>query len=422
MTRLAYLINQYPMTSHAFIRREIAAMESLGNSVERFSMRPTTQPMVDPLDERERHVTRSLLAVGARGLLAGMLWAAAARPGRFIHALVLALRIGRRSDRGVIVHLAYLAEACVLARWLAADPVEHLHAHFGTNSATVAMLCHEMGGPAFSFTVHGPEEFDRATVLGLDEKIARARFVVAVSEFGRGQLYRWCDARHWPRLQVVRCGVDGDFVARETTPIPANPRLVCVGRLCEQKGQLFLVQAAARLAAAGVRVELLLVGDGEMRPQVEAAIAEHDLQAAVTVTGWASSAEVRRHILSSRALCLPSLAEGLPVVIMEAFGLRRPVISTRIAGIPELVEAGVSGWLVTAGSVDELAQAMREALETPGSRLGEMGAAGAAKVRRDHDVIKNAQHLASLISSGIGRKSAVDPVNMMAANPQGMTR
>jgi len=402
VTRVAYLVNQYPMTSHTFIRREIAALASLGITVRRFSMRPTREPLADPADERELGVTRPLLAAGIPGLVGGLLWAAVTRPGRLTNALRLALRVGLRSDRGVMLHLAYLAEACVLARWLAEDPADHLHAHFGTNSAAVAMLCHELGGPPYSFTVHGPEEFDRATVLALDEKIARAQFVVAVSAYGRGQLLRWCDARCWSKIQVVRCGLDGDFLDQDGTPIPSHPRLVCVGRLCEQKGQLLLVEAVASLAAEGVEVEVVFVGDGEMRPQIESAIERHGLRRAVTITGWASNEEVRRSMLSSRALCLPSLAEGLPIVIMEAFALRRPVISTRVAGIPELVEAGVSGWLVTAGSVDELSQAIREAVQSPISRLDQMGAAGAEKVRQDHDAAVNARRLAHLISGADG--------------------
>jgi colanic acid/amylovoran biosynthesis glycosyltransferase len=418
MTRLAYLVNQYPLSSHTFIRREIAALASLGITVRRFSIRPTREALVDPDDERELRVTRPLLARGVPGLIGGLLWAAATRPARFAKALRLSLRLGRRSERGVILHLAYLAEACVLAGWLAEDPADHLHSHFGTNSATVSMLCHELGGPPYSFTVHGPEEFDRATVLGLDEKIARAKFVAAVSAFGRGQLLRWCDARHWSKIQVVRCGLDGDFLDHDETPIPSDPRLVCVGRLCEQKGQLLLVEAVAGLAAEGIEVRVVLVGDGEMRPQIESAIERHGLCRAVTITGWVSNKEVRRQLLSSRALCLPSLAEGLPVVIMEAFALRRPVISTRVAGIPELVEAGVSGWLVTAGSIDELSQAIREAIQSPVRRLDQMGAAGAEKVRQNHDARVNARRLSHLISSSDrGGSPAIRPRKI--PNPKG---
>ena len=138
--------------------------------------------------------------------------------------------------------------------------------------------------------------------------------------------------------------------------MPAARRLVCVGRLCEQKGQLLLVEAAHRLTAQGVDFELVLAGDGEMRGAIEALITHHNLQGRVRITGWISGEQVRNEILAARALVLPSFAEGLPVVIMEAMALRRPVISTFVAGIPELVRPGEHGWLVPAGDVEALAR------------------------------------------------------------------
>ena len=133
-------------------------------------------------------------------------------------------------------------------------------------------------------------------------------------------------------------------------PLPAAPRLVCVGRLSEQKGQLLLLEAARILAAQSVAFEIVLAGDGELREEIEALIAQHGLEAQVRITGWISSAQVREEILAARALVLPSFAEGLPVVIMEAMALRRPVLTTYVAGIPELVLQGENGWLFPAGA------------------------------------------------------------------------
>ena len=102
--------------------------------------------------------------------------------------------MGRRAERPFPIHLVYLAEACRVVRWLRSADVQHLHAHFGTNSAEVAMLVNVLGGPPWSFTAHGPEEFDKAQFIGLAEKIRRAAFVIAVSSFGRSQLFRWVAA------------------------------------------------------------------------------------------------------------------------------------------------------------------------------------------------------------------------------------
>jgi glycosyltransferase involved in cell wall biosynthesis len=397
--KLAYLVNQYPKVSHTFIRREIAAIESLGLEVDRFTLRGTKEPLGDEADEAERRRTRALLDAGAAGLTRAGLWMGVRRPRRLFKAAQLAYRVGRRSDRGLLRHAVYLAEACALASLVERSGCEHVHAHFGTNSATVAMLCHELGGPPFSFTVHGPEEFDKPDLIALREKIERCSFALAVSSYGLSQLYRRARFRDWRKLHVVRCGVDASFFDSPRSPVPETPRLVSVGRLSSQKGQLLLVEAAAELARRGVWFELVLVGDGELRDDVETAIAHHGLGDRIRITGWADGERVRKEILDARALVLPSFAEGLPVVLMEAFALGRPVISTFVAGIPELVVPGRSGWLVPAGSVTALAGAMREALTARAQDLDRMAAEGERRVRDLHDVRTSALALTARVKT-----------------------
>ena len=293
--------------------------------------------------------------------------------------------MSRRAERPLPVHLVYLGEACRIAPWLHGEGIEHLHAHFGTNSAEVAMLVHVLGGPRWSFTVHGPEEFDKAPLLGLAEKVRRSHFVVAVSSYGRSQLYRLVEPAYWHKVKVVHCGLEPAFYAVPVTPPAVARRLVCVGRLCEQKGQLLLLEAAQRLAAQGEVFELVLAGDGELRGEIETLIAHQGLSGRVRITGWISGNQVRDEILAARALVLPSFAEGLPVVLVEAMALRRPVISTYVAGIPELVRQGIDGWLTPAGDVDALVHAMQACLDRIGrcpyahGRSGAGARAGAAR-------------------------------------------
>jgi glycosyltransferase involved in cell wall biosynthesis len=220
---------------------------------------------------------------------------------------------------------------------------------------------------------------------------------VAISDFGRSQLYRWTAFADWPKIEIVRCGLEDALLKHPRVPVPEARRLVCVGRICAQKGQLLLVEAAARLAEQGVDFELVLVGDGPLRPPVEALIARHGLHGVVRIAGWLGGDGVRDAILAARALVLPSFAEGLPVVLMEALGLGRPVISTYVAGIPELVEPGLSGWLVPAGTLDPLVAAMRAALEAPTDVLEAMGRAGAGRVAERHDLAREVDRLAELI-------------------------
>ena len=394
--KIAYLVNQYPKVSHSFIRREILALEACGITVSRYSIRSCAAELVDAADLQELEKTRFILGNGASTLLQGLMRVAVTRPVRFLQALKLSWQIGRKSEQGILYHLAYLAEACVLLGWFSEADISHVHAHLGTNSTTVAMLCQVLGGPSYSFTAHGPEEFDKVAVIALREKIARAAFVVAISSFGKSQLYRWCGTEKWSKIQVVHCGVDQTFLTQKLTAIPDQPQLVCVGRLCEDKGQLLLVQAAKQLVSEGLKFKLVLVGDGPLRPTLEAHIASAGLQDCIEITGWASSGEVQQQLLNSRAMVLPSFAEGLPVVIMEALALGRPVISTTIAGIPELVQTGVTGWLIPPGSIEELVIAMRKALQAPIAQLEQMGRAGADRVAQKHNAAIEAHKLIHL--------------------------
>ena len=399
---VAYLVNQYPKISHTFIRREIHGVEALGLRVVRFSIRPCPDRLVDAEDWEELHKTQVVLGAGVWKLIGAMFVTALTRVLPFMKAFRLVVRLGWRSDRGVLWHLFYLAEACLLRKWLARENITHVHAHFGTNSAAVAMLCHVLDGTTYSFVVHGTEEIDKATILGLDLKIAHAAFVAAVSEFGRSQLFRQSSPEHWSKIHVIHTGLDESFLHGAHESIPDHGSLVCVGRLCGEKGQLLLVEAMRKLVHEGVQCRLTFVGDGEMRDEVEAAIVDSKLEHCCEITGWATTEQVRRHIIESRLLVLPSFSEGLPVVIQEALALGRPVISTYVGGIPELVEPGVNGWLVPAGSLDALCAAMREALVTPTKRLEEMGQVGMVKVKQQHSVSTETEKLHGLFKQAIG--------------------
>ena len=392
--KIAYFINHYPKVSHSFIRREILALERRGFCVQRIALHGWNDELPDTEDRREREQTHYVLRRGALSLLWPTLRTLFRAPLRFVTAARLAVRMGSRTDRPLPYHLVYLAEACSILPGLRRFGATHLHAHFGSNSTEVAMLVHALGGPPYSFTIHGPHEFELP--MGLDEKIRRAAFVVAITHFCRSQLYFRSPHRDWPKIQVVRCGLEKAFYdVAPMAPVTA-PRLVCVGRLCEAKGQLLLLEAAARLAGKGIPLELVLAGDGEMRAELEALIRSRGLSRQVRITGWISSSEVRNEILAARALVLPSFAEGLPVVIMEALALRRPVLTTYVAGIPELVVPGENGWLFPAGSVDDLARAMEECLAAPIERLRSMGDAGYTRTVAWHCIDTEAARLAQL--------------------------
>lgn len=396
--RIAYFVNQYPAVSHAFIRREIHALERLGIEVVRYALKGWDAHVVDPLDEKEREQTTYIQRVGLAGLLKAVLQVLITSPAATLRGLSAAVRLSIGSERPLPVHLAYFAEACRLHILLASTNVAHVHAHFGTNSAEIVMLNRIMGGVPYSFTVHGPLEFDDPKGLKLADKIRHAKFVVAITSFTRSQLMRVTDRREWDKIALVRCGLQPEIFTENAVSASPAARLVVVGRLVEQKGHLLLIEAARTVKARGHNFKLMILGDGPLRGELMEAVDRYSLGDQIEFTGSVSTDRLYDEIRNARALVLPSFAEGLPMAIMEAMALHRPVISTFIAGIPELVVSEENGWLIPAGSIDDLADAMQHALTTPLERLNEMGEHAFERVRKLHSADQNARELAQLIA------------------------
>ncbi|MCI5180374.1 MAG: colanic acid biosynthesis glycosyltransferase WcaL [Candidatus Electrothrix sp. AW3_4] len=392
--RIAYLINQYPKVSHTFIRREILALKELGVEVYRYSIQRTPiNELVDEKDIEEHRKTYTLLSAGLHGLLFAAIRTFISYPANFLKAFWQAFLLGWGSRRGVFFHYAYLAEACLLKQQLELSGIDYIHAHFATNSTTVALLCKFLSGIEYSFTIHGACDFDDPVGWYLNKKIEHAKFVVAVSDFGRSQLMRLCSYEQWNKIKIIHCTVDDSFLKEKDVSVQYNCRLVSLGRLCNEKGHLCLLEALKEVKNDGIDFEMFFVGDGEMRNLLEKWIYDNGLQSRVHITGRASGEQVKQELLASRAMILPSFMEGLPVVIMEALALHRPVVSTYVAGIPELVEDRVNGLLVPAGSVEKLVVALKEILTMDIAQLQLMGDNGAAKVMKNHDASVEAQKL-----------------------------
>ena len=386
--RIAYLTNQYPATSHTFIRREIVALEERGHVISRYTIREASTKLNDPADLDELEKTDHVLGIGPLAMLCMAAAEIVSKPIRFWNAVRCSGQF-LACNRSALRQIAYLVEALVVSRWCRRDRIEHLHVHFGSNPATVGTLVSVLTGIPFSLTVHGPDEFDNPIAHGLALKVAKASFAVAISSFGRSQLMRWTDQRHWNKIEVVHCGLDRAYTAEPGTLATDSRRLLCVARLAEQKGHMILLRAAKKLRSEGVAFDLQLIGDGPLRPLVEQTIQRFGLGQCVRVVGWLPQAQVQSEIRSSRATVLPSFAEGLPVVLMESLALRKPVISTFIAGIPELVEPA-NGWLVPAGDVEMLCAAMRAALAADPAALEAMGEQGRRRVLARHDIAHSA--------------------------------
>ncbi len=401
--RLAYLTPVYPKGSHTFIRRELVALEARGHEILRVTIR-SPEGLVDPADLEEAGRTYRCLEQPASAYLAAAASALRRHPARPFAVLRHALALSRASERGVLRHLAYVAEALLLDALFRERGIEHVHVHFGTNAAKVALLVRELGGPPFSVAVHGPDEFDSVRGHALAEWIRGAAFTAGVSHYTAAQLRRWAPPGDWDRIRVVRCAVDERSFA--AAPLPEAGPFLSVARFSAQKGLPLLVEALHRLIARGIDARLVLAGDGELRGELERRCAALGLGARVQFTGWVAEARVRELLAQARCFVLPSFAEGLPVSIMEAMAAGRPVIASAIAGIPELVRPGETGWLVPAGDVDALAGAMEEAARASADALRAMGRAGAARVRAQHALADQVDRLEALLQASASRARA----------------
>lgn len=401
MIRLAYLASRYPAVSHTFIEREVAGLRRRGVAVDTFSVRAVDE--ADALsgdDRRSLATTTSLLPLGPRGAVA--LATTALRHPRAVVALVsTAVRgTGRVRPR----RAAYALEAVVLHHHLARRGIRHVHAHFANVAADVAALTAELGrrldgsGWTWSFTMHGPTEFADVEGFALPWKVAHADAVVCISDFCRSQLMGLVTEAAWPKLHVVHCGVPLEsFVPIERTA--GGPlRVLCVGRLVPEKGQALLLDAVRRLLDDGVDVRLTLVGDGPRRAALETRAADLGLGDAVSFAGAVGQDEIRTHYAEADVFALPSFAEGVPVVLMEAMATGLPVVTTRIAGIAELVEDGVSGCVLPPGRADLLADALA-ALAADPERRQRMGKAGRAAVEAGFDIERSAAELVSCFAT-----------------------
>lgn len=396
---IAYLTGEYPRATDTFIQREAAALRALGVEVLTCSIRPTgPEHHVGPEQVAEAAATFNVLPEARRPwrLIGAHMRCFAAAPRRYLAALALALRTGAPGLRGLVYQLFYFAEAGVLARHLARRGVFHLHNHFGNSSCSVAMLASAIGGVPYSYTLHGPAELFEPMRWRIDEKIARASFVACISHFARSQGMLFSDPRCWTKLHVVHCGVDPARYDRPGRRDPAAPTLLFVGRLAAIKGLPVLFEALGRLRARHPALRLVLIGDGPERRALEAQAAAAGLAQAVEFLGYRSQEAVADQLARADVFLLPSFAEGVPVVLMEALAASVPVVASRVAGVAELVDDGVSGYLAPPGDPYALADRIDALLSDPALRA-RFGEAGRRRVRQDFDSAAEAARLLDLI-------------------------
>jgi glycosyltransferase involved in cell wall biosynthesis len=399
--RLAYLTSLYPAVSHTFIQREIAGLRDLGFTVDTCAVRrPEASQVTGPAERAALADTFYILAAARHPVtLPRAILTALGQPKHLMRMLALAWRTAAPGLRGGLKQIAYVAEALILSRHLRRRDIAHLHNHFAGPGANVAMLTSALSGIPFSYTLHGPSDLYEPEKWQLREKTARAAFVVCISHFARAQAMHFSDPAHWPKLRIVHCGVVPDLYDRPVPAPHAGIRLIFVGRLAAVKGLRLLIEAFAQARQTRPDLHLTLVGDGADRAMLERLAAP--LRDAVHFAGYLSQDAVAGALSEADAFVLPSFAEGLPVVLMEALATERPVIATQVAGVSELVEDGVTGFIVPPGDTEALADRIGRLADDPDLRT-RMGRAGRRKVRADFDARQEAGRIGALFAGQAG--------------------
>jgi colanic acid/amylovoran biosynthesis glycosyltransferase len=405
--RVGYLISRYPLPTHAFVEREIEALRELGVEIHVFGIHRAqlgTAPSAGEVEAlRATFTVRPVALVPFVGAHAEAL---ARHPRAYLRTLFLALALpGGRHGR--ITQLFYFGEAVPIWRECRRRRLQHVHAHFTSPSGDVALLASQLGVATgaietWSFTAHGTDMLDDVRAR-LAEKIRRATFVVCVSDVGRSLLMRLVSDREWAKIEVVRCGLDARWhvAPRTREPHDGPLRVLTVGRLVPEKGHAILFDAIAELERRGVPVHVEVVGDGPRREELRRRVEELGISHRVRFAGQVGQEHIVDRYAAADVFCLASLSEGLPVVLMEAMSTGLPVIATRIMGIPELVEDGATGLIVSPGRPEEIVAALETLARSPDLRA-RYGAAGRERVLSEFSIERSARRLRSIFLSVVG--------------------
>jgi glycosyltransferase involved in cell wall biosynthesis len=396
-----YIVSRFPAVTETFVLNEWLVLDQRFR-MELVALRRSREQPVHP--ETRRALPRVHFPATARpGTLAAHVHWLVRRPRTYLSVLAAVLRGALRfslleAAKETVVFL----KAVAVARTAGRQGVDHVHAHFASHAATAAWIVHRLTGIPFSFTAHANDLFV-APVL-LDRKAADARFVVAISDYNRRVLDESCPSAH--RVEVVHCGVDSEAYAWHGLGDRDPSRVVCVASLFAKKGHLHLVEALGLLAESRPGIALELVGEGPERDRILRRARERGVAERLSLLGTRPSADIRATLAGARVFALPSVRlpsgrmEGIPVALMEAMAAGVPVVATRLSGIPELVQDGVTGLLVEPGDPRGLAAAIARLLDDD-ALAGELALRARELVERSFSLTREANRLGDLFAESV---------------------
>jgi colanic acid/amylovoran biosynthesis glycosyltransferase len=395
---IAYLCSEYPAVSHTFIYREIDSLRKAGMTVHTASIRkPSNLEFMTAEEQKEAALTLMVLSTPLPLMLKAHLQSFLRKPSGYLRMAVESTKLCFKGPKSPVKAAAYFVEAGILLEWMHRHKITHIHEHFANPTAIVAILMKTYGGMSYSISVHGPDIFYTVDSSMLPEKVLQASFIRCISHYCRSQIMRISEFKDWNKQHIVRCGVDPDLYSIRPDPGNSKPNILCVGRLVPAKGQHILLEACRQLKQKGVPFHLTIVGDGPDRHSLEDFATTNNMNACVTFTGLLGQDKVRVHYDKADLFVLASFAEGVPVVLMEAMAKEIPVISTRITGIPELIDHQHDGLLARPGDPDDLALQILTLLENPELRE-QIGKAGRRKVIEEYNQHNNNRLMVDLLT------------------------
>jgi glycosyltransferase involved in cell wall biosynthesis/peptidoglycan/xylan/chitin deacetylase (PgdA/CDA1 family) len=396
---VAYVMSRFPKISETFIATEILALQARGVRVEIYPLlrerEPLTHPEVRPLVARARYTP-----FVSRSVVWSQLYWLRRRPRAYVAALGELARATFGSANFFGGGLAIFPKVAHIARLMQRDGVVHVHCHFANHPAAAGFVIQRLTGLPYSFTAHGADLHKERRMLR--EKVREARFVATVSEYNRQMILAECGEPAVDKVHILRAGVDTNvFTPSRPSPNGAQGAplaILCVGTLQEVKGQAHLIEACRMLAATGRAFRCRLVGDGPDRTMLAERIAAAGLEGQVELVGARTRPEVAAELSRADVFVAPSVPtregkrEGIPVVLMEAMATGLPVVSSRLSGIPELVEDGVTGLLTPPGDAAALARELAR-LHDDAALRARLGSAARRRVERDFNLEHSADWL-----------------------------
>ena len=401
--KIAYLAPEIPALSATFVYNEILRLEDSGYRVVPLSVHQPYSPAEGDALEDLGSRTEYLYQAPKSKVLLDNLGMMILRPVPYFRTVATAVADAVRMDLFSRVGMGLLYRlfiAARVARILLQENCRHLHVHFAHVPTDIAMYAAGMSAVPFSFTAHANDLFERGWLL--DKKVQRARFTVTISDYNKQFIRKSGGAKH--KIHVIRCGVDHQaFAARNGRTENPIPKIGTLGRMVEKKGIDDLIRACKILRDRNIAFRLEIAGDGPLLAELQRLVYEGDLAAQVHFKGSLPHEQVPQWLEGLDVFVLACKKDrngdmdGIPVVLMEAMLAGVPVISTRLSGIPELIEDGQSGLLAEPASPDQLAGAIDRLLSNE-NLYRDLRKQAISRVQSEFDLAFNVARLNDLLN------------------------